>query len=142
MPVANKDLKDLKVLLVEDDYNTTNLIRRMLMDLGVANIFCAENGQKALEVLGSFEGQDLVNVVLCDWRMPQMTGIDVLKQIRTCDPDLPFLMITGVADVDSVVEAKAFDVTAYIKKPFSAGELSKKLRIVQRILRARETQAA
>ena len=142
MPVVNKGLKDLKVLLVEDDYNTTNLIRRMLMDLGVANIFCAENGQKALEVLGSFEKQDLVNVVLCDWRMPQMTGIDVLKQIRARDPDLPFLMITGVADADSVVEAKALDVTAYIKKPFSTGELSKKLRIVQRILRARETRAA
>ena len=142
MPVANKDLKDLKVLLVEDDYNTTNLIRRMLLDLGVSRILCAADGRKALEVLGSREGRDMVNVVLCDWNMPVMSGLEVLKQVRAGDPELPFLMITGVADANSVAEAKALAVTGYIKKPFSSGELGKKLGLVRRLLSARETVAA
>jgi len=132
----------IKVLVVEDDQHTMLLIRRMLLDLGVVNIFEATDGQEALRLLGSFEGQDLINVVLCDWKMPNMSGLDVLKQIRTCDPDLPFLMITGVADVDSVIEAKAYSVTGYIKKPFSMEILRKKLRIVQRMLDARVGSAA
>jgi CheY-like chemotaxis protein len=132
----------IKVLVVEDDQHTMILIRRMLLDLGVVNIFEASDGPEALRLLGSFEGQDLVNVVLCDWKMPNMSGLDVLKQVRTCDPDMPFLMITGVADVDSIIEAKAYSVTGYIKKPFSMEILRKKLRIVQRMLDAKQHSAA
>ena len=138
MSDSRKDFDGIKVLVVEDDPNTLLLIKRMLLDLGVVNIFTSSNGEEALRLLGSFEGQDLINVVLCDWKMPNMSGLDVLKQIRTCDPDMPFLMITGNADVDSVIEAKAYSVTGYIKKPFSMEVLRKKLRIVQRMLDARE----
>jgi DNA-binding response OmpR family regulator len=137
-----KDLDQIKILVVEDDQHTMLLIRRMLLDLGVVNIFEASDGKEALRLLGSFDGQDLVNVVLCDWKMPNMTGLDVLKQIRACDDDMPFLMITGVADVDSVIEAKAYSVTGYIKKPFSMEVLRKKLRVVQRMLDARKDTAA
>ncbi len=136
-----KEFGQIKVLVVEDDQHTTLLIKRMLLDLGVVNIFEANGGPEALRLLESLEGQDLVNVVLCDWKMPDMSGLDVLKQIRTRDPDMPFLMITGVADVDSVIEAKAYSVTGYIKKPFSMEILRKKLRIVQRILDARANSA-
>ena len=132
----------LRVLVVEDDQHTMLLIRRMLLDLGVVNIFAASDGPEALRLLGSFDGRDIIDVVLCDWKMPNMSGLDVLKQIRTCDPDMPFLMITGVADVDSVIEAKAYSVTGYIKKPFSMEILRKKLRIVQRMLDAKENSAA
>lgn len=142
MSAESKSFRHLKVLLVEDDQNTMLLIKRMLLDLGVISVFTAKDGAEALNLLGSFDEQELFNVVLCDWKMPNMTGLDVLKQIRSCDPDMPFLMITGVADVDSVIEAKASMVTAYLKKPFSMDELRKKLRIVDRILRAREFNAA
>ncbi len=142
MSASQKSFDRIKVLVVEDDQNTMLLIKRMLLDLGVVNIFTSDNGADALHLLGSFDGQDLVNVVLCDWKMPHMTGLDVLKQIRTCDPDMPFLMITGNADVDSVIEAKAYSVTGYIKKPFSMEVLRKKLRIVQRMLDAKESNAA
>ena len=133
---------DLKILVVDDDQSTLHLIKRMLHDLGIVTLFTSRNGAEALRLLGSFDGQDLINVVLCDWQMPNMSGIEVLKQIRSCDPDLPFLMITGLADVDSVVEAKAYSVTGYIKKPFSMDELRKKLRIVQRMLKAQDSSAA
>ncbi len=142
MAEASKSFRDLKIMVVEDDQNTMLLIKRMLLDLGVVHVYTCRDGAEALELLGSFEGQDLINLVLCDWKMPNMTGIEVLKQIRTCDPDLPFLMVTGQSDVDSVIEAKAYAVTAYIKKPFSMEELRKKLRIVQRMQRARESNTA
>jgi DNA-binding response OmpR family regulator len=142
MAENQKDFRDLKILVCEDDQNTMLLIKRMLLDLGVVNVFTCRDGAEALQLLGSFDGQDLINLVLCDWKMPNMSGIEVLKQIRTCDPDLPFLMVTGQSDVDSVVEAKAYSVTAYIKKPFSMEELRKKLRIVRRMNQARESSLA
>ncbi len=69
--------------------------------------------------------------------MPRMSGLEVLKQIRTCDPDLPFIMVTGNAEQDAVVEAKSLGITGYIKKPFSADQLMKKLALVQRIVEHR-----
>lgn len=142
MAELQKDFHNLKILVVEDDQNTMLLIKRMLLDLGVVHVYTCRDGAEALKLLGSFDGQDLINLVLCDWKMPNMSGIEVLKQIRTCDPDLPFLMVTGQSDVDSVVEAKAYAVTAYIKKPFSMEELRKKLRIVRRMIKAREATSA
>lgn len=142
MAELQKDFHNLKILVVEDDQNTMLLIKRMLLDLGVVHVYTCRDGVEALKLLGSFDGQDLINLVLCDWKMPNMSGIEVLKQIRTCDPDLPFLMVTGQSDVDSVVEAKAYAVTAYIKKPFSMEELRKKLRIVRRMIKAREATSA
>ncbi len=60
--------------------------------------------------------------------------MELLRQIRTCDADLLFLMITGLADYESVAEAHSCGVTGYIKKPFSADQLKKKLCLVARIL--------
>jgi CheY-like chemotaxis protein len=80
-------------------------------------------------------------MMLCDWKMPQMSGLEVLKRVRSRAPDLPFLMITGLADPGSLVEAKSHGVSGYIKKPFSLDQLRKKLALIQRIL-AHRTQAA
>ena len=73
---------------------------------------------------------DMVNLVICDWNMPRMNGVDFLRQIRTIFPDLPFLMVTGRCDKDSVVQAKMAGVTAFIKKPFSPDQLETKLRVL------------
>ena len=69
--------------------------------------------------------------------MPKLSGLDVLRQIRTVDPDMPFIMITGAADSDSVIAAKTSGVTAYIAKPFSQDELKKKLKLILRLIIAR-----
>lgn len=62
--------------------------------------------------------------------MPKMTGVEFLRQLRTVDGDLPFLMVTGRADMESVVEAKSSGVTGYIRKPYSPVQLEAKLRIL------------
>lgn len=124
-------VNELRVLLVDDNADAVRLIRSMLMDLGINQVFVANDGRQALDFLG--ECDDLIDVVLCDWRMPHLTGLDVLRQLRTVDPDCPFIMITGSADADSVSRARESGVTAYIRKPFSAGQLEKKLRVVARL---------
>ncbi len=127
---------ELKVLAVEDSTEAMNLLRNMLKEIGINQIYTATDGKQALDFLG--ECEDLIDVVLADWNMPRMTGIELLKQLRTVDPELPFIMITGAGDFDSVVEAKANGITGFIKKPYSAVELQKKLKVVARINQHRE----
>ena len=70
-----------------------------------------------------------------DWNgmLRQVYNRQVLRQLRTVDPDCPFIMITGSADMDSVARARESGVTAYISKPFSAIQLEKKLRVIARL---------
>ncbi len=134
--MSSAAVTELKVLAVEDSTEAMNLIRNMLKEIGINQVYTATDGKQALDFLG--ECEDLIDVVIADWHMPRMTGLELLKQLRTVDPELPFLMITGAADFDSVVEAKANDVTGFIKKPYSAIELQKKLKVVARINAHRE----
>ncbi len=140
MSQPDMSLHQLKILLVEDSFESMNLIRNMLKDLGITQVFTAKDGMEALDLLGIFTEEGEIDLVLCDWNMPRLTGVELLRQVRTCDPDMPFLMITGLADYDSVTEAKSLGVTGYIKKPFSLDELEKKLGLVNRILSHRRKQ--
>ncbi len=142
MTTPEKNPDPLRVLLVEDSFQSMNLTKGMLHDLGITQIFTAKNGVEALNLLGTFDGEDFVDVVLCDWNMPEMNGMELLRQVRSCDPDLLFIMITGEADKASVVEAKAFGVNGYIKKPFSSDELRKKLAVAARIINHRALERA
>jgi two-component system chemotaxis response regulator CheY len=122
------DIADLKVLIVEDQTEARAMMRNMLMEMGVTQVFDSSDGREALEFLDS--AFDFVDMVICDWNMPNMTGAELLRQLRTVDPDMPFLMVTGRGDMDSVVEAKTSGVTGYICKPFSAAGLEAKIRII------------
>ena len=123
-----RKLEDTKVLLVEDQHESRALLRNMLIELGITQIFDAPDGRQALDFLDN--AFDFIDIIICDWNMPHMTGVELLRQLRTVDPDMPFLMVTGRADMDSVVEAKSSGVTGYIRKPFSTTQLEAKLRIL------------
>ena len=118
-------LEDAHILVVEDHPQTTRLIRMMLLDMGVANVIATKDGIEAKELLD--EGDDRVDAVLCDWRMPRMTGIQLLKEVRKTNPKLPFMMVTANADVESIKAAASSGVSGYIAKPFSPAQLKKKL---------------
>jgi len=128
---------DFRVLLVEDDPQSMNLIRSMLNDLGIFQVFSAENGARAMSLLEEPGKRNTINVILCDWNMPVLSGIDLLRYVRTGNPGIPFLMITGQADEESVKEARAEDVTGFIRKPFTREELRRKLRVIQSVLEIR-----
>ena len=119
-----------KILIVEDQNDARAMIKNMLGEFGITQIFEASDGREALRFLDS--AFDFVNLVVCDWNMPEMTGVELLRQLRSVDGSLPFLMLTGRSDIDSVAEAKAAGVTAYIRKPFSPAQLEVKLRAIKK----------
>ena len=116
---------DIKVLIVEDDAEARNSYRHMLMAMGITQVFTSSDGKQGLQFMDL--AIDECSLVICDWNMPRMTGVELLRQLRTVNPSLPFLMVTGRADLDSVKEAKMAGVTGYIRKPFSLNELRAKL---------------
>lgn len=126
--MGNMVMSDLKVLVVEDQAEARSILRNMLMEIGINQIFESADGREALAFIDS--AFDFVDMIICDWNMPNMNGVELLRQIRTVDPDVPFLMTTGRVDLESVVEAKTSGVTGYIAKPFSPQQLEAKLRIV------------
>ncbi len=142
MTISNGMSDQLRILLVEDDPESMNLTLGMLHDMDIQQVFTANNGVEAFELLSTFEGEDCVDVVLCDWNMPEMNGIELLKKVRTSDPELLFFMVTGQADFSSVLEAKTFGIDAYIKKPFSTNDLRKKLTVASRIIARRKGETA
>jgi DNA-binding NtrC family response regulator len=128
MSDRERNLEHLRVLLVEDDPDTRATIRMMLGEMGLSHIYDSSDGREGLEFIE--ESPDRVDMVLCDWNIPNITGVDLLKRLRTLYPKLPFLMITGRSDIESIKEAKKYGVNAYIRKPFSYKGLKEKIETV------------
>lgn len=119
------DLSRLNVLIVEDDDRGRKLIRQILLDLGVGLIFDARNGRDGQSRLEEAGG--LINFIICDWMMPEMTGIDFLKHVRKVAPGIPFLMVTAKGTIDAVIEAKKIGVDAFVVKPYTLVQLEEKI---------------
>jgi DNA-binding response OmpR family regulator len=134
-----EQLEDLKVLVVEDNVEAMRLLRMMLTDLRISDIHEAKDGQEAQTI---FQGnRNWLDVIICDWNLPKVSGIEFLGSVRATNPDIPFIMVTGASDQKSVVEAKNLGVSAYITKPYSAAQLEKKLKVVLRVFKARKAAA-
>ena len=108
-------LQDLRVLIVEDNPQAANLLKKVLGGLGIHQAYRSADGREAQQFLDS--ARDMVDVIICDWEMPNMTGIELLKQVHTYYPNMPFIMLTGNADPESVKAAAKFDVDGYNVKP-------------------------
>lgn len=116
---------NIDVLVVDDFPTMRKIIMNLLKQIGFKKIKEAENGEHALSVIK----QGAVDFVITDWNMPKMTGIDLLKMIRS-DTDLksmPVLMVTAEADKTSIVQAIQAGVNNYIVKPFTAETLKEKI---------------
>jgi two-component system chemotaxis response regulator CheY len=118
--------KSIKILIV-DDFNTMRkVVRNLLKQVGYEDIVEAEDGVMALKALKSQK----IDVVVSDWNMPNMSGLELLKAVRA-DPELaktPFLMVTAEALQDNVVAAVKAGVNNYIVKPFTAEVLNEKIK--------------
>jgi len=115
----------MDVLVVDDASATRQIIKSMLKELGFNNIREVENGQLALDALKRRKA----DLVLSDWNMPVMSGIDLLRAIRA-DEELkaiPVLMVTAEAEPENIMEAVKAGVNNYIVKPFNAKTLEEKL---------------
>ncbi len=117
--------KDLTVLIVDDFLTMRRIVRKILRDLDFEKIIEAEDGSAALDILKTTK----VDLIVSDWNMPKMTGLDLLKEVRGNDSikDTPFLMVTAEAQKENIVEAVKARVSNYIVKPFTAAILEEKL---------------
>ncbi|MBJ7536432.1 response regulator [Marinomonas transparens] len=118
----------MKILVVDDASFTRDLIRRALRKQFPACVIeDAVNGRKAQQLMT----KNQFDMVLCDWEMPEMTGVELLKwcreQPKYKKEDIPFLMITSRGDKSHVVEAVQAGVTDYLGKPFSSEQLVSKV---------------
>jgi two-component system, chemotaxis family, chemotaxis protein CheY len=116
---------DMDVLIVDDAATMRRIVKGLLHELGFKNMREAVDGSAALEELK----RKKADLVVSDWNMPVMTGIDLLKAIRA-DGDLkaiPVLMVTAEAKKENIVEALKAGVSNYIVKPFNAKTLEEKL---------------
>ena len=113
-------------ILIVDDYKTMlRIIRNLLKQLGFNNVDEATDGSMALQKLRDRE----YGLVISDWNMEPMTGIQILREVRA-DARLkamPFIMITAESKTENVVAAKEAGVNNYIVKPFNAATLKTKL---------------
>ena len=122
----------MKILIVDDFSTMRRIIKNLLRDLGFNNTHEADDGTTGLPMLQTGNYDFLVT----DWNMPGMTGIDLLRVVRT-DPklqSLPVLMVTAEAKKDQIVLAANEGVNGYIVKPFTAQTLKEKIeKIFERI---------
>lgn len=117
--------KNLAVLVVDDHQSMRRTIADILRTFGIRDILYAEDGEQAMQKLADAE----VDLVLLDWNMPNMSGIELLKVLRGSEEfkTLPVIMVTAEAERDDVVEAVQEGVTDYIVKPFLPDTLRKKI---------------
>ena len=119
------NLAGLRVLVIEDDEPIRQMLCRMLQRLKITRFVEAENGEAGLQrVHEAAVGFDLV---ICDWNMPRLNGLEFVARARQHQAGLKILMVSGRNDLQSIVEAKRSGITGYIVKPFSQQELKSKI---------------
>jgi len=118
------DLK-MKILVVDDFGTMRRIIKNILRQIGYVNVFEAENGLSALEILRN----EKIEFIISDWNMPEMPGIELLKTVRASEEwkDLPFLLVTAEGKKENVLEAVKHKVTNYIVKPFTPETFTEKI---------------
>jgi two-component system chemotaxis response regulator CheY len=123
--------KNMRILVVDDFSTMRRIIRNLLGELGFENIEEADDGATAMPLLDS----QPFDLLVLDWNMPGVPGIDVLKWVRAHErlSAMPILMVTAEAKREQIVEAAQAGVSGYVVKPFTAATLKQKLeRIFER----------
>jgi two-component system chemotaxis response regulator CheY len=111
----------MRVLVVDDFATMRKIVKNVLKQISIENVVEAENGKHALNVLKSED----IDLIISDWMMPEMTGIEFLKVCKEDEEKkkIPFIMVTAEGQKDSVMEAIKSGVDNYIVKPFTPEKL-------------------
>src|SRR3546814_6878799 len=120
--------KNMAVLIVDDYKTMLRIIRNLLRQIGFDNVDEASDGASALQKLR----RDNFGLVISDWNMEPMTGLELLKEVRADEKlrGLPFIMVTAESKTENVIAAKKAGVNNYIVKPFNADTLKTKITAV------------
>lgn len=119
----------MKMLIVDDSSTMRRIIKNTLQRLGYEDILEAEHGLQAWEILDSIDG---IKVLITDWNMPEMNGLDLVKKVRADGrfSDIPIIMVTTEGGKAEVITALKAGVNNYIVKPFTPQVLKEKLEVV------------
>ena len=124
MDIAKEVIQN-KILIVDDVLSMRRLTKEILRDAGFTFVFEAQDGQEALILMRKIK----VNLVICDWNMPVMSGIEYFKALQT-DSKLaktPFILLTSSSEITKVKEAIEVGITSYVVKPYKPADLMKKI---------------
>ena len=121
------ELEGLKALVVDDDFNTCDSVTKMLVQVGMRAEWTLSGKEAVLRARQSIEMSDVYHAYIIDWRLPDMNGIEVTRQIRSLHDDTPIIILTAYDWSDIEVEAKAAGVTAFCSKPMFPSDLRETL---------------
>ena len=121
------ELEGLKALVVDDDFSTCDSVTKMLLRVGMRSEWTVSGREAVLRAKQAIEVNDAFHAYIIDWRLPDMNGIEVTRQIRSLGDDTPIIILTAYDWSDIEVEAKAAGVTAFCSKPMFMSDLRESL---------------
>ena len=121
------ELEGLKALVVDDDFNTCDSVTKMLVRVGMRSEWTLSGREAVLRARQSMELGDAFHAYIIDWRLPDMNGIEVTRQIRSLGDDTPIIILTAYDWSDIEAEAKAAGVTAFCAKPLFMSDIRETL---------------
>lgn len=121
---------ETRILVIDDMPSIRDLVKTTLKSMGYKNFQEAADGEEGLKILEGSTGDKSIQLVISDWNMPKMKGLDLLKLVRANQQwiNLPFVLLTSESERDQVTEAVLAGVSQYIVKPFSAKIFEDKLK--------------
>ena len=116
---------NMRVLIVDDFSTMRRIVRNILRQLGFNNVVEADDGTTAWDTIN----REKIDFIVSDWNMPKMTGIELLRKVRSSEQyaDTPFLMVTAEAQQENIIEAEQAKDSNYIVKPFTADTMKQKI---------------
>lgn len=135
--LKSSDLSTIEVLVCDDDTVILRIMEHILSELGIGRVQSTSNPKTALQLLKEPVAKPF-DIFVCDWKMPEMSGIELLRRVRALGMSTQFVMLTGNATPEAVSEAVELGVDAYIAKPFTAEQVQQKITtVVKRVLAKR-----
>ncbi len=120
---------DVSVLVIDDARSMRRTIRNILKDFGFKKIVEAEDGKEGLKILEQSISTGKFGLILCDWNMPNTSGVEVLQSIKANSElkDIPFIMVTAEGRKEFILDAIKEGADSFIVKPFTPDILSEKI---------------
>jgi len=126
------DHSKLEVLIVDDEPVMLKMIEYGLKAIGIKNVTIANNGQMACDLVEI--SNEPFDIILCDWNMPGMNGLEFLKKLRADGNKTKFIMLTGNASPENVKAAVEAGANSYLAKPFTPQDLHKRVKLIVKSL--------
>jgi DNA-binding NtrC family response regulator len=126
-----KSMYNCNIVVIDDDNITLELVQIILEEVTTGEIFVFSDSKQALDYVQS-DSMDKISLVMCDWLMPDVSGLDILAALRKSKPHCPFLMLTANATKRLVVDSMRLGATDFVVKPFHTNDLITK---VERLIR-------